>query len=367
MTPARGPVPEAISPTVSRGPGSFEAERGPLFVVGMWRSGTSLLYRLINQHPEISLMYEGDLAVLRPLFTWPNRKRNWMEYWDFWSGALRRHSIDRATLPSHFPDLKTAIETVHRSYAGSKIWGCKSPNYYDRMDVLHGMFPQARFIIIWRDPADVCRSALRARKISYSWFNRRGMFHRALFGCRILKAQSEQLRRHGAHVHEVQYEDLVSDPKKAMMDICQFLNLPFDERMTSLKEGDHSAIDPAGQHAKVKSDRIIKNNDEAEVLTGRQKRKVASYIRLWQERCKGWPKVHQVLDHDSTKPSAGEEIVDWSIYRFWRFSDRLRKWIYCLAPLWLLNGYRVVAKRPALLLRQKGATEQESKAPETVS
>jgi hypothetical protein len=74
MTPARGPVQEVISPPVSGGPGSFESERGPVFVVGLWRSGTSLLYRLINQHPEISLMYEGDLAVLRPLFMWPNRK-----------------------------------------------------------------------------------------------------------------------------------------------------------------------------------------------------------------------------------------------------------------------------------------------------
>lgn len=368
MTPAKAGLQEAYSPAVSGGPQapSFETERGPLFVVGMWRSGTSLLYRLINQHPEISLMYEGDLAVLRPLFTWSNRKKNWMEYWDFWSGGLRRHSIDRATLPSHFPDLKTAIETVHRMYSGSKIWGCKSPNYYDRMTVLHGMFPYARFIIIWRDPADVCRSALRAGKISYSWFNRRGMFHRALFGCRVLKEQSEKLQRRGAQVHEVQYEDLVNDPAKAMKDICQFLNLPFDERMTSLK-GDHSAIDPAGQHAKVKSNRIIKNSDEEEILTEEQKRKIASYIRLWQERCNGWPRVHEALNHDTSKPSRVQELVDWSIYRYWRFSDRLKKWIYCFAPLWLLNSYRVAAKRPALLLRHKSAPEQESKTPETVT
>ena len=26
---------------------------GPVFVVGMWRSGTSLLYALLNQHPQI--------------------------------------------------------------------------------------------------------------------------------------------------------------------------------------------------------------------------------------------------------------------------------------------------------------------------
>ncbi len=40
---------------------------GPLFVVGMWRSGTSLLYALLNQHPQIGLMYESDFALLSPL------------------------------------------------------------------------------------------------------------------------------------------------------------------------------------------------------------------------------------------------------------------------------------------------------------
>jgi hypothetical protein len=57
--------------------------------------------------------------------------------------------------------------------------------------------------------------------------------------------------------------------------------------------------------------------------------------------------------------------VDWSIYRGWRFSDRFRKWIYCLAPLWLLNSYRVLARKPALLLRQKDTAEQESKSAST--
>ena len=48
---------------------SSTAESGPLFVIGMWRSGTSLLYSLLNQHPQIALLYEGDLPLLRPLFS----------------------------------------------------------------------------------------------------------------------------------------------------------------------------------------------------------------------------------------------------------------------------------------------------------
>ena len=45
-----------------------EQGHGPLFVVGMWRSGTSLFYALLNQHPQIKLMYEDELPLLWPLF-----------------------------------------------------------------------------------------------------------------------------------------------------------------------------------------------------------------------------------------------------------------------------------------------------------
>jgi len=364
MSSVSEPLNEVVSTQFKVGDSgsAFVRDRGPLFVVGMWRSGTSLLYRLINQHSQISLMYEGDLAVLRPLFLWFTRRPNWTEYWDFWSGALRRHSIDPATIPPDLKDLKTAIHTIYRAYAGGAIWGCKSPNYYDCMQELHTMFPDARFIVIWRDPADVVRSALRAGQISYSWFNRRGMFHRALFGHRVLRSETQALIRHGARVHQIQYEDMVKDTEGSMKQICAFLDLPFDPKMTSLTGSDHSAIDPAGQHKKVKSDRILAQDESEEILSDAQRHKLAAYIRLWQAKYNGWPRIREPLDNRTNKPSLFERTLDWSIYRAFRTLDTVRKWIYCLAPLWLLNAYRMVAGKPALLLRQKATTDEKSKA-----
>jgi hypothetical protein len=49
---------------------------GPLFITGMWRSGSSLLYALLNKHPQVKLMYEADLALLRPVF-WKPSARDW--------------------------------------------------------------------------------------------------------------------------------------------------------------------------------------------------------------------------------------------------------------------------------------------------
>ncbi len=334
-------------------PDSFEQKRGPLFVVGMWRSGTSLFYRLLNHHPQISLMYEGDLGLFRPLFYPASQKARWTEHWDFWSGALRRHRIDPDSIPAGIRDMKTAIETVYRAYAGpNTIWGCKSPNYYDRMDMLHDMFPDARFIVIWRDPRDVCRSVARAGQTAYSWFARRWMFERALFGCRLLRHQYDELVRRGAHVYQVTYEELVTDPAGVMQGVTDFLNLPFDPATASLSGGDHSAIENAEHHAKVKSDRISQREDREEVLPPDHLRKVESYIRLWQDEFRGvWPRIYKPLSAGVKEPSALEQVADRINYHRILGWDRLRLGIYCYAPMWLLKQYRKMAKKPIPLSR----------------
>lgn len=69
---------------------------GPLFVVSMWRSGSSLLYALLNKHPQVGLMYEADLLLLRSVFLKPAGYRDWAERWQFWNQAFRRHGLDAA-------------------------------------------------------------------------------------------------------------------------------------------------------------------------------------------------------------------------------------------------------------------------------
>ena len=69
---------------VTEGCSALAPWRGPLFVIGIWRSGTSLLYALLNKHPQISLLYEGDLYCLRPLFWIPRAASSWLARWDLW-------------------------------------------------------------------------------------------------------------------------------------------------------------------------------------------------------------------------------------------------------------------------------------------
>src|ERR1700680_1516629 len=108
---------------------------GPLFIPGMWRSGSSLLYALLNKHPQVGLMYEADLVLLRPAF-WNRRKPDWAERWEFWNGAVRRHGFDPAEITDRSSNFRDAFVEVHGKYAatkGARIWGDKSPDLHNRL------------------------------------------------------------------------------------------------------------------------------------------------------------------------------------------------------------------------------------------
>ena len=193
---------------VTEGCSALAPWRGPLFVIGIWRSGTSLLYALLNKHPQVSLLYEGDLYRLRPLFWIPRAASSWLARWDLWNGALKRHGLDTGRIPSSVSRLQTAMEKAYQEYAfqkGALIWGEKSTFCYDSLTRLARTFPDARFIIIWRDPAAICSSVIRAAE-EPCWFDRRGMTSLALLGCKVLKTQCDWLVSRGARVHQIEYE-----------------------------------------------------------------------------------------------------------------------------------------------------------------
>jgi Sulfotransferase family len=314
----------------------------PVFVVGMWRSGTSLLYALLNQHPQIALMYEGDLPLLWRLFRNGKAKRDWLERWEFWNGALSRHEIDTRALPAEVPSLRAAMESVYRQHAGLAIWGCKSPNYFDCMTRLAKEFPAGRFIVIYRNPADICRSVIRAGRKS-SWFAKSGMSLRALLGYREMKREAGRLAAMGAQIYELQYEDMVRDTAGVLTGICRFLEIPFDPRMVSLEGADRSAIYDAEHHALVKGKQIVAGGRREEILPPPFEKKIARYVNYWREEFAGrWP-VYPGRDADSADSrQAGwiERTGDRVIYRSLRAFDRAVACLYCFAPLGMLRLYR---------------------------
>lgn len=316
---------------------------GPVFLVGMWRSGTSLFYALLNQHPQIALMYEGDLLLLRPMFWFRGTNSSWVKRWQFWNQALTRHKIN-IDEPKRFSSFCVNMVRGYQETAlrkGARIWGEKSPNYYDSLTRLAKAFPDARFIVIWRDPAAICESLVRAAEAPASWFRRKGMIIRTLLGCRVLKSQCDRLAMSGVPLFQVQYEMLVKDPTTVMGSVCTFLDIPFDPNMVSLRAADRSAIYRGEHHSLVKGESIISSPARRQVLPLAIKDKIERYVALWRAETSGaWPAMPATDWTKIAKPTFWERTSDQCAYRAYRALDRLIEMIYSLVPLALLRAWR---------------------------
>jgi hypothetical protein len=332
---------------------------GPIFVVGIWRSGTSLLYTLLNQHPQIALTYESDLFLLRPLFRGGSSKPDWLERWEFWNNALSRHHLETSKLPARIPDYSTAAAEVWKQYAKDALYGDKSPNYFDAMQTLSREFPTSRFIVIWRDLADICRSIVRAGEGS-TFFAKRGMMHRALIGYRKLKRDCDALVSRGIPLHQIQYEEMVESPDTVMQGICTFLQIPFDSCMSSLAGADRSAIYEAPQHAGVKSEKIGSDGKPKPTLSPELSAKIARYVAYWKNESAGsWPNYPQSAG-DVEPASFLERAGDEAYFRVLRHFDRFTAFVYCYAPISVLRRYRSAKAQPSALRAQETAAPSEA-------
>jgi Sulfotransferase family len=315
----------------------------PLFVLSVWRSGSSLLYTLLNQHSKIGLLYEGELPQLQ-LFLWGRfRSGKWRERWEFWNQGPSRHGIAIESMPTNVTNAWEATRIVYQQVARRKqatIWGEKTPHWYDRTLRLAAKFPDARFIFLWRDMNAVMESIARAA-LTDRFFRKAGLSIRALLGNEKLRQACDALEAQGRRVHEVNYEDLTANTSESMQQICHFLEIPFESQITSLAGADRSAILLGPHHAMVRGDRIVERRKQAEILSPMMRAKVGRYNCLWKRRYEGkWPKYPLEVP-DSTRPPGLVELWrDLMIYRSVRCRDMMITVIYAIMPVGLARGLR---------------------------
>jgi hypothetical protein len=315
----------------------------PLFVLSVWRSGSSLLYTLLNQHSKIALMYEGDLPRLH-LFLWGRfRSGAWRERWEFWNQGPSRHGIAIESLPANVSNAWEATRMVYQETARRKkavIWGEKTPHWYDCPLRMAEKFPDARFIFLWRDMNAVMGSIARAARTD-RFFRKAGFTERVLLGNERLRHACDALQARGCPVHEVNYEELTADTSQCMQQICDFLEVPFESQMASLEGADRSAIGSGHHHAMVRSDRILGQTKKAEILAPALRAKIARYVCRWRGRCGDrWPEYPLELPEGVQPPSFLEFWRDLIVYRCVLCRDKAVALIYAVVPIGLAHWLR---------------------------
>ena len=265
----------------------------------------------MNQHPQVALMYEAE-----PLELWPRRsssfpKRNWQQRLEFYNKTFTRHNLDPETFASLAPGPEAAL-ALYREYArarNARIMGEKAPSYHTRLPELGALFPDAQFLIIWRDPLECCRSAAKAARLN-RFFAQRGMSRRMLFGAEIFARGVEELQRQKRSVCEVVYNDLTKNPEAELRRVCDFLKIPFAPEMLDLKSADTSSLPSGEHHLGVRSGIITKAADPNEILPPAFVAKGRRYTKLWQKRFSHLGFARALAHPSETEPGIVERFTD---------------------------------------------------------
>lgn len=217
---------------------------GPVFILGLPRSGTKLLRDLLNRHPAVHIpSYETEFL--------PYWGREWASYGDLSQPENFRRFYRKVQVLPFFQYLRTAdmpvgeeewralcrdfsvqavFEALIRAVTGmgdkGGIWGDKSPSYTTQAVEIKALFPNAKFVHLVRDVRDHCLSVNKAF--------RKNMERAAHLWCEDLKALRRRISGFPKDALELRYEDLVSFPEEQLRRICTFLDIQFHSEMLTL-------------------------------------------------------------------------------------------------------------------------------------
>ena len=225
------------------------------FVVGAARSGTTLLQRMLDAHPQ--------LAVVNETYWLPRKFRER-------TGLTRDGLVTASLVPQllaspkfsrmgvteedllallsgaeqlRYEHFVAQIFDLYASRQGKPFAGDKTPGYVRRIEQIHELWPRARFVHIIRDPRDLCLSMLEWRSGArtagqFGTWEMDPVISTALYWRYSVAIGREAGEALGADLYqEVRYEDQVSSPEAELERICRFLRLPYAESMTRFHEG----------------------------------------------------------------------------------------------------------------------------------
>lgn len=225
---------------------------------------------------------------------------------------------------------------LYREFArkrGAIIMGEKAPSYYARLPMLGEFFSDAQFLIVWRDPIECCRSALRAAT-GNRFFAQRGMTERMLLGAETLAEGVEFLLCKKRNVCEVVYDEVVKNSEGELRRVCEFLKIPFDAAMLDLKSADVSSVPSGEHHAGVRSGVIEKAAVSEEVLPAEFVAKGQRYASVWRERFSGLGFARALASVPKVSgPGFLERLRDSWVRRYWQGVSMGKHFLFRRIPL----------------------------------
>jgi hypothetical protein len=199
----------------------------PVFIISQPRAGSTLVQRVLGGYDGVATLSEPWLLV--PLLSMLRRRGIKADY----PHLLAHLAVQdfSKSLPGGMQQVREELRaTAMRLYEaasppGTRMFVDKTPAYHVIADVLPEVFPDGRFIYLWRNPLSVVASVLG------TWGGRGFAPHR--FRVDLFQAVENLMRGYeqsGDRAIGVRYEDLVGSDDAAWRRLVAHLGLPWDPR-----------------------------------------------------------------------------------------------------------------------------------------
>jgi hypothetical protein len=209
------------------------------YIVGMTRSGTTLLRAMLASHADLDIPDEAPFVIDMSLSPERYEGSDGLDLQAFVSD-LRRHrsfrafglpedevrSILQQEDPRSFSDAIRSLFRAHAAKLNKSRYGHKTPSAVNLMPHLSDLFPEALFIHMIRDGRDVALSHTSIEsgihtvgEVAVLWKNV------------VTRGRTDGETLGPERYLEVQYEDLVDDPESVLRTVCGALELSFEGAM----------------------------------------------------------------------------------------------------------------------------------------
>jgi len=216
----------AAAPAVASGLG-----REVIFVLGMPRSGTTLVEQILASHSQVE--GAGELSDLPLLINEESRRRH--SAFPQWVSAMQPEDWRRLG-ESYLR--RTAHWREHKP-----IFVDKLPNNWIYIAAIRSMLPEARIVVCRRDPLETCLSCYRqhfaGNDYTRSFDDLAAYWHE--FDRSTRQFASAQPTRVYAHV----YEELLANPERSIRALLDFCGLPFEEACLNFHENTRDVRSPS--------------------------------------------------------------------------------------------------------------------------
>ena len=208
-----------------------DASPDPIFVVGLPRSGSTLVEQILASHSSVE--GAGELPDLPQVLGEESRRRG--QPFPQWVHAMQPADWERLG--------RRYLERTAHWRRQRPVFTDKLPNNWMYTGAIRAMLPGARIIACRRDPLETCFSCYRQYLAGNEYT--RTFDDLATFWHDFDRSVRHWHMLHPSQVFEHEYEQLLADPEAHIRRLLDFCGLPFEPACLSFHENQREVRSPS--------------------------------------------------------------------------------------------------------------------------